>query len=104
MPTLHRCEVVDEATAKQAGVLAISDYKLTYSPHGIFGEIPNLFFVASCERDGREEVATYVFDGLMSSILLWKECCVGVAADTETVDELCIVVRMCAEQQRGCCD
>jgi hypothetical protein len=31
---------------------------------------------------------TYVFDGLMSSTFLWKECCVGVAADTETVDEL----------------
>jgi hypothetical protein len=35
---------------------------------------------------------TYVFDGLISSIFLWKECCVGVATDTETVDELCISV------------
>jgi hypothetical protein len=25
----------------------------------------------------------------MSSIFLWKGCCVGVAAETETVDELC---------------
>jgi hypothetical protein len=31
---------------------------------------------------------TYVLDGLMSSTFLWKECWVGVAADTETVDEL----------------
>ena len=31
---------------------------------------------------------TYVFDGLTSSIFLWKGCCVGVAADTDTVDEL----------------
>ena len=29
----------------------------------------------------------------MSSIFLWKGCCVGVAADTETVDELCMIVR-----------
>jgi hypothetical protein len=40
-----------------------------------------------------ERAVTYVFDGLMSSIFLWKGCdCVGVVADTETVDELCIVV------------
>jgi hypothetical protein len=85
-------------------MLALSDHKLTCSPHGIFGEIPNLFFVASCEGRVREKVGTYVFDGLMASIFLWKECCVGVAADTETVDELCIVVRMCAEQQQSCRD
>jgi hypothetical protein len=30
----------------------------------------------------------------MSSIFLWKGCCVGVAADTETVDELCMIVRV----------
>jgi hypothetical protein len=35
---------------------------------------------------------TYVFDGLTSSILRWKGCWVGVAADTETVDELCVSV------------
>jgi uncharacterized membrane protein YhiD involved in acid resistance len=37
-------------------------------------------------------VSTYVLDGLTSSTFLWKECCVGVAADTETVDELCMLV------------
>jgi hypothetical protein len=41
----------------------------------------------------RRTGSTYVFDGLMSSIFLWKGCCcVGVVADTETVDELCIIV------------
>jgi hypothetical protein len=44
----------------------------------------------SREGDGGE--CTYVLDGLTSSILRWKEFCVGVAADTETVDELCILV------------
>jgi hypothetical protein len=43
------------STVKQAEMLAISDYKLTCSPHGIFGEIPNLFFVASCCRKSGEE-------------------------------------------------
>jgi hypothetical protein len=28
-------------------------------------------------------------EGLISSTRLWKGCCVGVAADTEAVDELC---------------
>jgi hypothetical protein len=32
---------------------------------------------------------TYALDGLISSIFLWKACCVGVAADTDTVEELC---------------
>jgi hypothetical protein len=36
----------------------------------------------------------YVFDGFMSSIFLWKGCWVGVAAETETVDELCMTVSL----------
>ena len=32
---------------------------------------------------------TYVLEGLTSSTFLWNGCCVGVAAETETVDELC---------------
>ena len=35
-----------------------------------------------------EQASTYVLEGLTSSIFLWKGCCVGVAAETEMVDEL----------------
>jgi hypothetical protein len=41
------------------------------------------------EANGIKEEFTYAFEGLISSTLLWKGCCVGVAADTETVEELC---------------
>ena len=34
-------------------------------------------------------MCTYVLEGLTSSTFLWNGCCVGVAAETETVDELC---------------
>lgn len=35
--------------------------------------------------------ATYGFEGLISSIFRWKGCCcVGVGADTDTVEELCL--------------
>ena len=34
-------------------------------------------------------IFTYVLEGLTSSTFLWNGCCVGVAAETETVDELC---------------
>jgi hypothetical protein len=37
---------------------------------------------------------------LMSSTFFWKECCVGVAADTETVDELYMPVSMLGEWKR----
>jgi len=42
---------------------------------------------------------TYVFEGLTSSIFLWKGCCVGVAADRDTVDELCESVNTCGKWQ-----
>ena len=34
---------------------------------------------------------TYVFDGFTSSIFLWNACCVGVATETDTVDELYVM-------------
>jgi hypothetical protein len=68
-----------------------------------FGEIPNLCLSHHVKGWGQEHGrgTTYVFDALTSSIFLWKGCCVGVAADTETVDELCMLLMMCGAQQRN---
>lgn len=46
-------------------------------------------------------MSTYDLDTFTSSTFLWKGCCVGVATDTETVEELCrymlaIAVHSCA--------
>jgi hypothetical protein len=43
---------------------------------------------------------TYAFEGLTFSIIVRKGCRVGVAADTEAVDELCSAVSMSGELRR----
>src|SRR5689334_5106936 len=51
---------------------------------------PTSFLSHHMRCEERKGLCTYVLDGLTSSIFLWKGCCVGVAAETETVDELCV--------------
>jgi uncharacterized Fe-S cluster-containing protein len=59
--------------------------------HRLFRRDSQLIFKRIIWVEGnakREEVVTYVLDGLISSIFLKNGCCVGVAADTDTVGEL----------------
>lgn len=83
-------------------LLAGSEIQVNMFSTRCFGEIPNLILKASCKRTtvlGRR-LYTYDLDGLKSSSLLSNGCCVGVAADTDTVDELCAVVNKSAREEQ----